>query len=152
MEPVTETIVKQFPKDRIARQFAADGTLPEELIRTRTWHYSNWTLTAVTRLAAIGECVDLDLWNYRLPDGRGLKKSVDYMAGFAGRETEWPYTEIAFKPGGQADFARRIYMETLRTAAWGYDDPAYEKMAAPYAVKYADAPELVWLGPYFEAD
>ncbi len=148
MEPVAETIIRQFPERRIAGQFAADGTLPEELTRSRTWHYTNWTLTGVTRLAALGECVNLDLWNYALPDGRGLKNAIDFMTGFAGRETAWPYAEIAFKPGGQADFARTIYLETLRTAAWGYHDPAYEKLAKPYAAQYNNAEELVWLGPY----
>ena len=148
MEPVTRTIIGQFPARRIAVQFAADGTLPEELTRTRTWHYTNWTLTAVTRLAALGECTGQDLWKYQLSDGRGLRKSIDFMVAFAGHIEDWPYTELAFQPGGQGEYARRIYLETLRTSAWGYGDPKYEKLAAPYAAEYPDAPENTWLGPY----
>ena len=148
LEPVTKAIVDVFPARRIGTQFASDGTLPEELTRTRTWHYTNWTLTAVTRLAALAECTGQDLWNYQLSDGRGLHKSIDFMSGFAGHIEDWPHQELAFDPGGKAEYARRIYLETLRTSAWGYSDPKYEGLAAPYADEYADAPENTWLGPY----
>ncbi len=39
---------------RIDPQIAADGSQPQELARTRSWHYSTFDLVAYTRLAAIG--------------------------------------------------------------------------------------------------
>ncbi|GAA4819192.1 hypothetical protein GCM10023220_60120 [Streptomyces ziwulingensis] len=38
---------------RITAQIAGDGRQPQELTRTRSWHYSTFTLVAHTRLAAI---------------------------------------------------------------------------------------------------
>jgi hypothetical protein len=64
---------------RIVPQIAADGSQPQELARTRSWHYSTFDLVAYTRLAAIGRNVGVDLWGYRGPDGQSLFKAVDYL-------------------------------------------------------------------------
>ena len=72
---------------RIDPQIAADGSQPQELARTRSWHYSTFDLVAYTRLAAIGTHVGVDLWAYRGPQGQSLFKAVDYLlpAGDRGR-------------------------------------------------------------------
>ena len=49
------------------RRSPADGSQPQELARTRSWHYSTFDLVAYTRLAAIGRHVGVDLWAYRGP-------------------------------------------------------------------------------------
>ena len=64
---------------RIDPQIAADGSQPQELARTRSWHYSTFDLVAYTRLAAIGRHVGVNLWSYEGPDGQSLFKAVDYL-------------------------------------------------------------------------
>lgn len=81
---------------RIAPQIAADGSQPQELARTRSWHYSTFDLVAYTRLAAIGRHVGVDLWAYRGPDGQSLFKAVDYLLRAATGAAAWPHPELEF--------------------------------------------------------
>lgn len=80
---------------RIAPQIAADGSQPQELTRTRSWHYSTFDLVAYTRLAAIGRHVGVNLWAYQGPDGQSLFKAVDYLLP-AATGAAWPHPELEF--------------------------------------------------------
>jgi hypothetical protein len=81
---------------RIDPQIAGDGTQPQELARTRSWHYSTFDLVAYTRLAAIGKQVGVDLWSYRGPQGQSLFKAVDYLLPAATGAAPWPHPELEF--------------------------------------------------------
>ncbi|MFD5703954.1 alginate lyase family protein [Streptomyces lasiicapitis] len=81
---------------RIDPQIAADGSQPQELTRTRSWHYSTFDLVAYTRLADIGERVGVDLWAYEGPDGQSLFKAVDYLLPAATGAAKWPHPELEF--------------------------------------------------------
>ncbi|WP_328680250.1 alginate lyase family protein [Streptomyces sp. NBC_00322] len=81
---------------RIDPQIAADGSQPQELARTRSWHYSTFDLVAYTRLADIGRQVGVDLWAYRGPQGQGLFKAVDYLLPAATGATAWSHPELEF--------------------------------------------------------
>ncbi|MFC4499385.1 MULTISPECIES: alginate lyase family protein [Streptomyces] len=81
---------------RIAPQVASDGSQPQELTRTRSWHYSTFSLVAHTRLAAIGRHVGVNLWTYRGPDGQSLFKAVDYLLPAATASAAWPHPELEF--------------------------------------------------------
>lgn len=81
---------------RVAAQIAPDGGQPQELARTRSWHYSTFTLVAHTRLAAIGRRVGVDLWAYRGPEGRSLFKAVGYLLPAATGAADWPHPELEF--------------------------------------------------------
>ncbi|MEV7400864.1 alginate lyase family protein [Streptomyces sp. NPDC091267] len=81
---------------RIDPQIAGDGTHPQELARTRSWHYSTFDLVAYTRLAAIGRQVGVDLWAYEGPQGQSLFKAVDYLLPAATGESAWPHPELEF--------------------------------------------------------
>ncbi|MFI6877746.1 alginate lyase family protein [Streptomyces sp. NPDC050400] len=88
---------------RIDSQIAADGTQPQELARTRSWHYSTFDLVAYTRLAAIGRHVGVDLWAYQGPDGQSLFKAVDQLLPAATGAAAWPYPELEFKRFAASD-------------------------------------------------
>lgn len=81
---------------RIDPQIAADGSQPQELARTRSWHYSTFDLVAYTRLAAIGRHVGVNLWSYEGPDGQSLFKAVGYLLPAATGAQPWPYPELEF--------------------------------------------------------
>ncbi|MFI1396826.1 alginate lyase family protein [Streptomyces sp. NPDC020681] len=81
---------------RIDPQIAADGSQPQELARTRSWHYSTFDLVAYTRLAAIGKNVGVDLWSYQGPQGQSLFKAVDYLLPAATGAAQWPHPELEF--------------------------------------------------------
>ncbi|MCT9092035.1 alginate lyase family protein [Streptomyces sp. ASQP_92] len=83
-------------KLRIDPQIAADGSQPQELTRTRSWHYSTFDLVAYTRLAAIGNQVGVPLWAYRGPQGQSLFKAVRYLLPAATGAAAWPHPELEF--------------------------------------------------------
>ncbi|MFD0634094.1 alginate lyase family protein [Catenulispora yoronensis] len=62
-------IAQSAKANRIAVQIQADGSQPLELSRTRSWHYSNFNVTALCRLAEVGRHVGVDLWSYTAPGG-----------------------------------------------------------------------------------
>jgi hypothetical protein len=81
---------------RIDPQIAADGSQPQELARTRSWHYSTFDLVAYTRLAAIGRHVGVNLWSYEGPGGQSLFKAVDYLLPAATGAEPWTHPELEF--------------------------------------------------------
>lgn len=80
----------------IEPQIAGDGGQPQELARTRSWHYSTFDLVAYTRLAAIGRHVGVNLWAYRGPDGQSLFRAVGYLLPAATGASAWPHPELEF--------------------------------------------------------
>lgn len=91
---------------RIAPQIASDGSQPQELTRTRSWHYSTFDLVAYTRLAAIGRHVGVNLWAYRGPDGQSLFKAVDHLLPAATGAAAWPHPELEFHRYAATDVVR----------------------------------------------
>ncbi|MFD4474846.1 alginate lyase family protein [Streptomyces sp. NPDC058471] len=81
---------------RIDPQIAGDGGQPQELARTRSWHYSTFDLVAYTRLAAIGRHVGVDLWSHQGPDGQSLFKAIGYLLPAATGAARWPHPELEF--------------------------------------------------------
>ncbi|MEV7087727.1 alginate lyase family protein [Streptomyces sp. NPDC093085] len=81
---------------RIDVQIASDGSQPQELARTRSWHYSTFNLVAYARLAAIGRQVGVDLWAYEGPRGQSLRKAVGTLLPAATGAAPWPHPELEF--------------------------------------------------------
>jgi len=89
---IARRIALAFPKGSIAQQVDASGALPEELTRTRSFHYSLYALGAAYTVADSAACLDIDL--YRAEEkGRSLRRATDYVAAYRGRAADWPYKE-----------------------------------------------------------
>ena len=128
---LTRAVVSNFAEARIKPQFSKDGSLPQELKRTRSFHYSTWTMQATYDVAAIGECLGIDLWSWQDADGKGLKASTRFIAAYAGREKDWKWQEISQNP-------QDLYDALLR-AAWGYRDSTLLPPLALEAASKSDA-------------
>jgi hypothetical protein len=90
-------IVEDARSLRIDHQIDAAGSQPEEATRTRSYHYFTFNLVAMTRLAATGKHVGIDLWHYRTPAGGSLFKAVDFLIPAAtGGLSQWPYQDLNF--------------------------------------------------------
>jgi hypothetical protein len=83
-------------RERIPHQFAADGSQPHEIARTRPRHYSHYNLVAWTTLARLAESVGDDLWSYRTADGRGIERGLAWLLG---------QSAAGGHPGSEADVA-----------------------------------------------
>jgi hypothetical protein len=89
-------IVEAAGSKRLDSQLAADGSQPQEISRTRSWHYSTFNLVALTRLADVGRKVGVDLWHYTTPAGASLSRAVDYLLPAATGAADWTAPELSF--------------------------------------------------------
>ncbi|KAJ7281851.1 alginate lyase-domain-containing protein [Mycena rebaudengoi] len=91
---------------RINSYIAADGSLPQELARTRSYHYTAYTLVAYTRLASIGKKVGVDLWAYRGTKGQSIGLAVVFLLPAAAGDSPWAYPELEFERFAASDVVR----------------------------------------------
>ena len=99
---LARSVVQAAEAKRIDVQLAADGSQPLELARTLPFHYSNFNLLALTRLAMIGQHVGVGLWHYTTSNGGSILKSVDFLIPAATGAT-WPYPDLNFQPFAATD-------------------------------------------------
>ncbi|GAA0630778.1 alginate lyase family protein [Kutzneria viridogrisea] len=128
-----KVIVQDARTKRIATQIKPDGSQPLELSRTMSWHYSNFNLTALGRLAEIGTHVGVDLWHYTAPNGANLLKAVDFLIPAAEKgASAWPYQQIN-------GFDQSIAVDVLHAAAeQGGDAKARAALAKVPAPSFGD--------------
>ncbi|QDQ10405.1 alginate lyase family protein [Streptomyces spectabilis] len=125
-EALARKTVRDARALRVDPQIAADGSQPQELGRTRSWHYSTFDLVAYARLADIGRHVGVDLWAHRGPAGQGLVKAVRYLLPAATGERPWAHPEL--------DFRRYAATDVVHAAADAGDraaKAAVPELAAP---------------------
>lgn len=79
-------------QSRIAQQFAADGSQPEELARTNSLHYSCFNYQEWINIARIAKKWGVNLWDYEHKDGASLRKGGEWLLSFANKP--WPYEQI----------------------------------------------------------
>jgi hypothetical protein len=72
-------------------QVAPDGSFPLETARTKPYGYSLFNLDAMATVAQILSTPEDDLWRFELPDGRGLRRAVAWMAPFVRDRKGWPF-------------------------------------------------------------
>ena len=80
----------RFKTVLVPNQLAPDGSFPQELRRTKPYGYSLFNLEAMATVAEILSTPQDNLWTFQLPDGRGLRKAVAYMAPFIKDKKSWP--------------------------------------------------------------
>jgi hypothetical protein len=81
---------RQFKEVFVPNQMAADGSFPLELKRTKPYAYSIFQLDNMTTLCQVLSTPEDDLWNFQLPDGRGIRKAMTYMQPFLADKSKWP--------------------------------------------------------------
>ena len=114
----TARIAKEAIEKRVLSQIEEDGSMPEELRRTRPQFYSNYCLHAHFIVALLAEKVDVDLWN--AGDGR-LRAAVDYLAPYSDPSVAWPHDTIK-------ENDRMNMFPILKMADLKYPDGNYLKM------------------------
>jgi len=77
-------------KTVLVQQMAPDGSFPRELERTKPYGYSLFNLEAMATICQILSTPEDDLWAFELPDGRGMRKAMAYMAPYIKDKKSWP--------------------------------------------------------------
>ena len=89
------TELLSFCRDRFTRvlipnQIAPNGSFPRELARTKPYGYSLFNLDVMTTACRVLSTPQHNLWNFALPDGRGVRKAVEYMFPYIANKKTWP--------------------------------------------------------------
>jgi hypothetical protein len=136
-------VAEEAKAKRIAAQIAPDGKMPEELARTNSLSYTTMNTRAFFNLADLAEKVGVDLWNYQTPDGRGLRKAIDFLAPYADPAKDWTFEQI----GGVKLSSRMDIALLLRRAALAYKDPHYETVLTKLSADDVQANRMQILWP-----
>lgn len=81
----------RFKEVLLPSQIAVDGSFPLELKRTKPYSYSIFNLDAMTTLCQILSDKNDNLWTYQTPDGRSIKKGIEFLYPFLKDKNTWPY-------------------------------------------------------------
>ncbi len=84
----------EFCRDRFKRvlvpeQMAADGSFPLELKRTKPYGYSLFNLDAFAAICQIAGT----LWQWCLPDGRGMRRAMAFLYPYIRDKSAWPFAK-----------------------------------------------------------
>lgn len=83
--------MRSFFKERLVpEQMAADGGFPRELGRTKPYGYSLFQLDIMGMLAEILSTPSENAWAFITPDGRGMRKALEFMYPFIRDKSSWP--------------------------------------------------------------
>jgi hypothetical protein len=72
-------------------QMGGDGSFPLELKRTKPYGYSLFNCEIMSGICQILSDGKDDLWGFALPDGRSMKKGMEYITPFISDKSTWPY-------------------------------------------------------------
>ena len=90
-EEILDFCRQRYREVLLPGQMADDGSFPQELRRTKPYGYSLFNLDAMTMVCLILSDKDNDLVNYQTPEGRSLRKGIEFLYPFAADKTKWTY-------------------------------------------------------------
>jgi hypothetical protein len=107
-------------KTVLLEQMAPDGSFPRELGRTKPYGYSLFNLEAMATISQILSTPEDDLWTFELPDGRGMRKAMAFMAPYIRDKKSWPKP-----PDVMYDQYWPMRQASLLFAGVALDEPSY---------------------------
>ena len=73
----------------LPNQMGTDGSFPLEMSRTKPYGYAIFNLDAMTMLCQILSTPQDNLWKFETPDGKSIKKGIDYLYPFVADKSKW---------------------------------------------------------------
>ena len=110
----------RFKDVLLPTQLAPDGSFPLELKRTKPFGYSLFNLDAMATCAHLLSTKDDNLWTFTTPDGRTLRKAIDFMTPYLRDKSKWPH-----KPDVMFHEFWPVRSPALLFAAIAYNDQSY---------------------------
>jgi hypothetical protein len=81
---------RRFKEVFVPAQMALDGSFPAELKRTKPYGYSIFQLDNLATLCQVLSTPEEDLWKFQLPDGRGIRKAMEFLYPYLADRSKWP--------------------------------------------------------------
>ncbi|HEY3863609.1 MAG TPA: alginate lyase family protein [Verrucomicrobiae bacterium] len=88
-EARVEECRRRFKTLFVPRQMAENGSFPAELARTKPYGYSIFQLDNMAALCQVLSRPDDNLWTFALPDGRGIRKAMEFLYPFLADKSKW---------------------------------------------------------------
>jgi hypothetical protein len=85
-EALLQYAADRYKKILLPTQMKTDGSFPLELARTKPYSYSLFNLDVMATL-----CQILNLLDYELPDGRGIRRALAFMYPYIKTKASWPF-------------------------------------------------------------
>lgn len=103
-------ILAALPERRIYPQIEPDGSQPQELRRTISFHYSHYNLVHFIDMLTMAKKLGMDIDKQTSADGRNVYKAADFLIPYVGENAqEWPYQEIKGVDGTVQDLCQTLY-------------------------------------------
>jgi hypothetical protein len=90
-QALIEDCKNRFKTILLPNQMEPDGSFPLELRRTKPYGYSLFNLDAMASICHILSDERENLWEFTLPDGRKLRKGIEFMYPFVANKSSWTY-------------------------------------------------------------
>ncbi|MDR0312585.1 MAG: alginate lyase family protein [Treponema sp.] len=90
-DEVLEMCISRYKNTILPNQMAVDGSFPLELERTKPYGYTIFVLDNLATLCYLLSTPKDNLWEFTLPDGRNMKKGIDYLYTYLDDKTIWPH-------------------------------------------------------------
>jgi len=113
-------IVQKFISNRVYTQILPDGSMPEELARTRPLFYSVYNLHAMFIVASMAEHINMDVWEADKTGSR-LRTALEFLAPYADSKKFWPEPTIG-------EFDKMELFPILQMGYHAYADERYKKL------------------------
>jgi hypothetical protein len=81
----------RFKTVLLPNQMAVDGSFPGELRRTKPYNYSLFDLDGMGLICRILSTPGDNLWEFTLPDGRNMRKGMEFLYPYIVDKSKWPY-------------------------------------------------------------
>ncbi|HEY4010298.1 MAG TPA: alginate lyase family protein, partial [Acidobacteriaceae bacterium] len=77
----------------VPNQMAVNGSFPKELARTKPYSYSifNFDVSVMLCQSLLDAGEDRDLYDFQLPDGRGICRAAEFLFPYLADKGKWPY-------------------------------------------------------------
>jgi len=74
----------------LPNQMATGGSFPMEMARTKPYGYSLFNLDAFATICQLLSTPQNNLWIYKTPDGKSIRKGIEFMYPFIKDKSKWP--------------------------------------------------------------
>jgi hypothetical protein len=92
-EPILNDCRTRFKTILVPDQMAPNGSFPLELKRTKPYGYSLFNLDAFAGICQVLSTPTDNLWEWTLPDGRGIRKAIAFLFPYMRDKSTWPYAK-----------------------------------------------------------
>jgi len=88
-QAVLDSMRVRYKTILLPNQMGTDGSFPLEMSRTKPYGYSIFNLDAMTMLCQILSTPQDNLWDFETPDGKSIKKGINYLYPFIADKSKW---------------------------------------------------------------